>query len=86
MPNGIGKFVSTNESGEPWTYIGEWSDGHFNGTGMTIFDSGELNAGTYSSDYLDGNGLLLMANESVYTGRCLLRCRENSIVTGQICQ
>lgn len=60
LPNGIGKFSSINESGNGWTYIGEWKNGHFNGYGMTNWENGIVNIGPYQDDYLSGNNSWLL--------------------------
>ncbi len=77
LPDGIGKFVSENEEGEEWIYIGEWENGHFNGNGTTWFADGEINASTYKEDIASGSGLFLLQNGSVYFGDI-----ENDLFSG----
>lgn len=67
VPDGVGKFESSNGSGEMYTYIGEWKSGHFEGMGTSVFENGTLISGTYSNDYLNGN-CIVVNNNSVYLG------------------
>lgn len=68
IPDGIGKFVSKNEAGEEWTYIGEWKNGHFNGYGTSWFANGEINCSTYEEDIASGSGIFLFPDGRVYFG------------------
>ncbi len=52
VPNGHGKFTTKNADGDGWYYEGEWKDGHFNGEGATVWDSGQVERGTYENDEL----------------------------------
>lgn len=52
VPNGIGKFTSTNEEGTSWTYEGEFKNGHFEGEGKTTWKSGQMEIGTYKNDII----------------------------------
>lgn len=52
VPNGHGKFTTKNENGDGWYYEGDWKDGHFNGEGATVWDSGQVERGTYENDQL----------------------------------
>lgn len=68
LPHGIGKFESINESGMPWKYIGEWENGHFNGTGISIFSNDTVYVVNYSNDYMSGNGIMVSPDSTVYLG------------------
>lgn len=52
IPNGKGKFVSTSENGEKWTYEGDFKDGHFDGEGKTTWENGQVEIGTYKDDVI----------------------------------
>lgn len=50
IPNGHGKFTTTNDEGEKWTYEGEFKNGHFEGEGKTTWKSGQIEIGKYKND------------------------------------
>lgn len=52
LPHGQGKFTSTNDEGEKWTYEGEFKNGHFDGEGKTMWKSGTVEIGTYKDDVI----------------------------------
>lgn len=52
LPNGQGKFTTTNSDGEEWTYAGEFKNGHFEGEGKTTWKSGQVEIGTYKDDVI----------------------------------
>lgn len=52
LPHGQGEFTTTNESGDSWTYEGEFKNGHFDGEGKTTWKSGAMEYGTYKDDVL----------------------------------
>ncbi len=52
IPNGQGVFATKNETGETWTYTGEWENGHFSGAGTTTWDDGQRQTGIYVDDNL----------------------------------
>jgi len=56
LPNGSGTFASINDEEVEWTYTGEWSNGHFEGYGETLWADGWREEGFYSNDYLNGEG------------------------------
>lgn len=68
LPHGIGKFSSTNEEGQSWDYIGEWEEGHFDGTGITIYGDGQVSLASYDTDHMCGEGAILFPDSSVYLG------------------
>lgn len=68
LPDGVGKFVSKNESGEKWTYIGEWSNGHFNGNGTSWYENGSISSLTYDKDTASGYGINLTSDGTVFYG------------------
>ncbi|NLF29059.1 MAG: hypothetical protein GX592_14275 [Clostridiales bacterium] len=56
LPDGSGTFVSVNEEEVEWTYTGEWSNGHFEGYGTTVWADGWREEGLYSNDNMNGEG------------------------------
>ncbi len=52
MPTGQGKFVTRNNYGTTWTYLGDFANGHFQGKGLTTWSFGISEQGTYENDYL----------------------------------
>ena len=58
VPNGKGKFTTTNFDQKPWYYEGEFKDGRFSGEGKTVFtESGQTMEGTYENDIWHPNSL-----------------------------
>lgn len=68
LPSGEGTFVSNSADRVKWTYRGQWSNGHCNGQGSTIWDSGQMEIGEYINDILQGDGLALSKDGIVYKG------------------
>jgi hypothetical protein len=52
LPHGEGIFAAFVDGGVGWTYTGDWSNGHFQGQGETVWANGWREEGTYSGDYL----------------------------------
>ena len=50
IPHGKGKFVSQNQNQSGWYYEGDFVEGHFEGTGKTVFQNGQIQQGTYVKD------------------------------------
>lgn len=50
IPHGKGKFVSQNKNQSGWFYEGDFVDGHFEGTGKTVFQNGQIQQGAYVKD------------------------------------
>ncbi len=50
IPHGKGKFVSQNKSQRGWYYQGDFVEGHFEGTGKTVFQNGQVQQGKYVHD------------------------------------
>lgn len=75
LPNGAGSFVTRNDEGDAWTYIGEWVDGHLEGYGTSEWDSGWREEGIYANDRLNGEG-------AEYNGDILWR--EGTYVDGAL--
>lgn len=50
IPHGKGKFVSQNKNQSGWYYEGDFVDGHFEGTGQTVFQNGQIQQGNYEKD------------------------------------
>lgn len=50
LPDGVGKFVAKNLLGEVWTYEGEFVQGHFEDEGVTTWETGQIELGTYKND------------------------------------
>lgn len=63
LPDGYGEFQN-NSSDNPWTYYGEWSDGHFSGNGITQWDE-SVHIGLYENDYMEGIGLRYLNDGSI---------------------
>lgn len=69
LPHGEGVFSSVSSDGISWVYRGQWSEGHCNGQGSTIWDSGQMEIGKYVNDELQGDGLALSNDGVVYKGK-----------------
>lgn len=52
VPHGLGKFTTVNSDGRGWTYEGEFKNGHFEGEGITTWDAGQKEIGTYKNDVI----------------------------------
>ncbi len=50
LPHGKGKFVSQNKDQRGWYYQGDFVEGHFEGTGKTVFQNGQVQQGSYVRD------------------------------------
>jgi len=48
VPNGKGEFRAQNSSGVSWTYTGEFKDGTFHGEGVSVWENGYTEEGTYT--------------------------------------
>lgn len=58
LPNGKGKFTTTNFDEKPWYYEGEFKEGRLSGEGKTVFtESGQTMEGTYENDIWHPNSL-----------------------------
>lgn len=68
VPDGHGTFVVENLTGETWTYKGDWIEGHWEGTGMTTWSSGQTYSGEYTHDEETGYGVLILATGEQYEG------------------
>lgn len=68
LPHGEGTFTSINPYGGSWVYRGQWSNGHCNGQGATIWDSGQIEIGKYVNDVLQGDALALSKDGKIYKG------------------
>lgn len=66
LPNGEGAFYSTTEEGISWVYRGQWANGHCEGSGSTIWDSGQMELGDFTNDLLQGDGIALSKDEVLY--------------------
>lgn len=55
LPNGIGKFTTKNAEGLNWYYEGSFKDGHFNGEGKNVWDSGQMQEGVFINDIWNPN-------------------------------
>lgn len=78
LPHGTGAFDTKNEDGSPWSYEGVWSNGHMNGEGITLWDDGFKEIGTYAGDYLNGQGAEYQGDILIYEGDFV-----NSVYHGQ---
>lgn len=48
-PSGQGTFNTQNDNGSKWSYNGEFKNGCFNGHGISKWDSGQIQEGTYNN-------------------------------------
>ena len=71
VPHGYGTYSSVNSDGVAWTYEGQWQDGHFEGEGTTTWEDGFVETGTYSGDYLNGQGREKLNGRIQYEGSYL---------------
>lgn len=68
IPDGYGTFSSTTTEEKKWTYYGEWSDGHFNGNGISEWETGSKYLGDYSNDFMHGTGVYWYEDGTFYSG------------------
>lgn len=68
LPSGQGKFTSKNSDGETWTYEGEWTAGHWEGTGTSTWASGQVYTGEFSNDIESGKGRLDFPDGTYFDG------------------
>ena len=68
LPDGRGKFTSKNSTGEIWTYEGEWIAGHWEGTGTSTWESGQVYSGEFTNDSETGSGTFIMETGEKYEG------------------
>lgn len=68
IPDGVGTFSSKNDEGTGWTYNGDWENGHWNGKGTSVYDTGDKYSGNYRNDYANGYGEYQFANGNRYVG------------------
>ena len=75
VPDGKGKFTTTNDSGEEWTYEGSFKNGHFEGEGKTTWKNGQIEIGTYKDDVIvpiSGSDLKrIYSSPEDYNGHCV---------------
>ena len=67
IPNGQGTFTAKNTEGTSWTYTGDFKNGHFQGNGVTSWDTGEKQEGLYENDAFV-NGKFYATNGDFYHG------------------
>lgn len=66
LPHGEGTFISSSKDGVKWTFRGSWVNGHYNGYGFTVWDSGQMEMGIYENDELKRDGITISADGKVY--------------------
>ena len=68
LPSGQGTFECTGSDGVYWSYEGDWSNGHMNGTGSLVWGSADTYAeqGTYQNDLFTSG--TISCSEYVYEG------------------
>ena len=75
LPNGQGKFTTTNSEGDKWTYEGAFVNGHFEGEGKTTWKNGRVEIGTYKNDVIvpmKGDEILsLYTNPENFKNHCV---------------
>ncbi|RJW38678.1 hypothetical protein DXC92_18980 [Clostridiales bacterium TF09-2AC] len=79
LPHGEGTFSSVSPDGVSWIYRGQWSNGHCNGQGSTIWDSGQIEIGKYENDVLQGEALALSKDGKVYKGKFIKGAPSSTI-------
>lgn len=95
-PEGYGLFESQNPSGKKWHYVGEFSNGTFNGTGATYwelesthevgqFRDGDFVSGEYYFVTIDGmySGDFIDANSMTLNGKAY-NSRRQIVFEGSI--
>lgn len=68
LPQGTGAFTVSDEDEVAWTYEGEWEQGHFKGSGETIWEDGFSQEGNYENDLLNGLGQEYLDGNLLYEG------------------
>ncbi|MEL7662059.1 hypothetical protein [Acetobacterium wieringae] len=68
LPQGNGVFTVSNDDEIAWTYEGEWEQGHFEGSGETVWEDGFVQEGNYKDDYLTGEGKEYLDGNLLYEG------------------
>lgn len=69
LPNGTGKFTTTEQSGSQWYYEGEFVDGQFEGFGTMEWPAlTQRFTGLYEDNELNGEGKHYVNNILVYEG------------------
>lgn len=68
LPDGYGIFKSSSPDGTAWTYAGEWEHGHWNGSGLSKWETGQSYSGSYTYDTETGYGTYTLNNGNVISG------------------
>lgn len=68
LPDGTGTFKSKNDKGVSWSYEGDWKSGHFEGHGVSTWNTGDKYSGEYKDDYANGYGEFSFSNGNKYIG------------------
>ena len=68
LPDGTGTFESVNSEGVKWTYSGDWKHGHWDGHGITKWETGKIHCGEYVNDEASGYGVLFDGTGAVLAG------------------
>lgn len=68
IPEGIGTFKSTNDTGDGCTYEGQWKNGVFDGCGSCLWDNGKFYSGYYKNGEEDGEGTVYQDGIYQYSG------------------
>ena len=68
LPDGYGIFKSSSPDGTAWTYAGEWENGHWNGSGLSKWETGQSYSGSYTYDTETGYGTYTLNNGNVISG------------------
>ena len=66
LPHGEGTFSSSSKDGTKWTFRGTWADGHYNGYGFTVWETGQMEMGIYENDVIQKNGITLSEDGQIY--------------------
>ena len=68
LPHGTGTFESVNSEGLKWTYSGDWKHGHWDGHGISRWETGETYCGEYVNDEVCGYGVLFNGTGTILAG------------------
>ena len=68
LPHGNGVFVCVNPEGIGWIYTGEFQGGHFNGDGITVWDTGSKREGRFYMDVMIEGGIYADDGTLIYEG------------------
>lgn len=65
LPNGQGTFQCQDAG---WSFTGKWDSGHWNSTGVTMWDDGTTYDGEYQNDIISGTGVYTFTDGTTISG------------------